>query len=125
MLLADDDGALRELISEMLTRNGYRVLAAATPAEAQQIAREFRGPIHLLLTDIVLPGMKGPALAEALSRRRPEMQVLYMSGYAESDPKARGSLPPDASLLQKPFTTEALLLAVSQALSLAGVEALN
>ena len=125
VLLADDDGALRELISEMLTRNGYRVLAAATPAEAQQIAREFRGPIHLLLTDIVLPGMKSPALAEALSRSQPEMQILYMSGYAESDPKARGSLPPDASLLQKPFTTEALLLAVSQALSLAGAEALN
>jgi len=125
VLLAEDDGALRELIAEMLTRSGYRVLAAATPAEAQQIAREFRGAIDLLLTDIVLPGMKGPALAQALSPSRPEMQVLYMSGYAESDPKARASLPQDVSLLQKPFTTEALLLAVSQTLSLAGAEALN
>ena len=125
VLLAEDDGALRELIAEMLNRSGYRVLAAATPAEAQQIGREFRGPIHLLLTDIVLPGMKGPVLAEAVSRSRPEMRVLYMSGYSEVDPKARGLLLPDALLLHKPFTTEALLQAVSEALSLSGVEALN
>jgi PAS domain S-box-containing protein len=120
VLLADDDGALRELISEMLTRNGYRVLAAATPLEAQRLAREFREPIHLLLTDIVLPGMKGPALAEAVSRSRPEMRVLYMSGYSEDDPKARGLLPAEAVLLHKPFTTDDLLLAVGEALALAG-----
>ena len=117
VLLAEDDGALRELISEMLTRSGYRVLAAATPAEARRIVREFSGPIDLLLTDVVLPGMKGPDLAEAVSRRWPEMRVLYMSGYPELDPKARGHLPADAPLLHKPFTTEALLRAVSEALS--------
>ncbi len=125
VLLAEDDGALRELISEMLKRSGYRVLAATTPVEAQQMAREFRGPIHLLLTDIVLPGMKGPGLAEAVSRRRPETRVLYMSGSSEIDPKLRGLLPAEALLLHKPFTTEALLLAVSEALSLSGVETLN
>ena len=125
VLLAEDDGALREMISEMLTQCGYRVLAAATPAEAQQMAREFRGPIHLFLTDVVLPGMKGPVLAAAVSRSRPEMRVLYMSGYSEFDPKARGLLLPDDLLLHKPFTTEALLHAVSEALSLSGVESLK
>ena len=125
VLLAEDDVALRELLSEMLKRSGYRVLAAATPADAWQMAQDFRGPIHLLLTDIVLPGMKGPVLAEAACRNRPEMRVLYMSGYSEDDPKARGLLPADALLLPKPFTTDALLLAVSEALSLSHVEALH
>jgi PAS domain S-box-containing protein len=117
VLLAEDDGALRELIAEMLTRTGYRVLAAATPAEAQRTAREFDGSIDLLLTDVVLPGLKGPKLAEALTRLRPEMRVLYMSGYSEADPKARQHLPPDAPFLRKPFTTESLLLAVSEAIA--------
>jgi PAS domain S-box-containing protein len=117
VLLAEDDGALRDLITDMLTRNGYRVLAAATPVEAQRIVREFNGPIDLLLADIVLPGMKGPALAEAITRLRPEMRVLYMSGYSEVDPKARQHLPPEESLLRKPFTTEKLLLTVSGAIA--------
>jgi PAS domain S-box-containing protein len=125
VLLAEDDGALRELIYEMLTRNGYRVLAAATPAEAQRIAQNFAGPISLLLTDVILPGMRGPLLAKALAGSRPEMRVLYMSGYSEADPQARGNLPPDAHLLQKPFTKEALLREISEALSFAGVEALR
>ena len=125
VLLAEDDAALRELISEMLRRCGYHVLAAATPADAWQIAQDSRGPIHLLLTDIVLPGMKGPVLAEAVCRNRSETRVLYMSGYSDDDPKARGLLPADALLLPKPFTTEALLLAVSEALWPSGVETLH
>jgi DNA-binding NtrC family response regulator len=122
VLVAEDDGALRELISEMLTRSGYRVLTAGTPVQAQRIEREFTGPIHLLLADIVLPGMKGPALAEAVSSHRPEIRVLYMSGYSESDPKARPHLLTDVPLLRKPFTTEALLHAVSEALAPSIVE---
>jgi two-component system cell cycle sensor histidine kinase/response regulator CckA len=117
VLLAEDDGALRELVTEMLTRHGYRVLAASTPAEAQRIAREVNGRIDLLLADLVLPGMRGPSLAEALSRLHPEMRVLYTSGYSPFDPKARQHLPPDAPFLRKPFTTEGLLLAVSEALA--------
>ena len=117
VLVAEDDGALRELISEMLTRSGYRVLSAGTPVQAQRIEREFNGPIHLLLTDIVLPGMKGPALAEIVSSRRPEIRVLYMSGYSESDPKARAHLLTVGPLLRKPFTTDALLRTVSEALA--------
>jgi two-component system, cell cycle sensor histidine kinase and response regulator CckA len=116
VLLAEDDGALRELITEMLTRSGYRVLAAATPTETQRIVREFNGPIDLLLVDVVLPGMRGPNLAETVTHLRPEMRVLYMSGYSEFDPKTRQSLPPHAPFLRKPFTTEGLLLAVSEAI---------
>jgi FixJ family two-component response regulator len=78
-----------------------------------------------LLTDVILPGMRGPLLAKALAGSRPEMRVLYMSGYSEADPQARGNLPPDAHLLQKPFTKEALLREISEALSFAGVEALR
>jgi len=117
VLIAEDDGALRELISEMLTRSGYRALAAGSPVQAQRIAREFKGPIDLLLTDIVLPGTKGPALAEMVATHRPEIRVLYMSGYSESDPKARGHFPTGATLLRKPFTVDALLHAVSEALA--------
>jgi two-component system, cell cycle sensor histidine kinase and response regulator CckA len=117
VLVAEDDGALRELICEMLTRSGYRVLGAATAVQAQRIDREFTGPIDLLLTDIVLPGMKGPALAQAVSGHRPEIRVLFMSGYSESDPTARWHLPADAPLLRKPFTTDTLLRAVSEALA--------
>jgi CheY-like chemotaxis protein len=117
VLLVEDDGALRELIAEMLTRNGYRVLAAATPAEAQRIVREFNSPIDLLLTDVVLPGMKGPVLAEAITRLRPETRILYMSGHFEVDPRTRGHLPAGSQLLRKPFTTETLLLAVSEAIA--------
>jgi two-component system, cell cycle sensor histidine kinase and response regulator CckA len=117
VLLAEGDGALRELISEMLSRNGYRVLAAGTPLQAQRLFREANGQINLLLTDVILPRMKGLALAAELSTYQPEMRVLYMSGYSESDPKGRGYLPTDAPLLRKPFTTEALLEAVSEALA--------
>jgi two-component system cell cycle sensor histidine kinase/response regulator CckA len=117
VLLAEDDGALRELISDVLSRNGYRVLEAATPGAALRVLREFSAPIDLLLSDIVLPGMKGPELAAAVASIRPEIRVLYMSGYSETDPKTRQYLPTSAPFLCKPFTTETLLLAVSEAIS--------
>jgi DNA-binding NtrC family response regulator len=125
VLLAEDDGALRDLITEMLTRSGYRVLAAATPTEAQRMAREFAGRIDLLLTDVILPGMKGPSLAEAITRLRPEIRVLYMSGYTEHDPKSRQNLPADAPFLRKPFTTEGLLQTVSRAIAPPVAEAVH
>ena len=117
VLLAEDDGALRELIADVLSRNGYRVLDAATPGAALRVLREFHAPIDLLLSDIVLPGMKGPELAAAVASIRPEIRVLYMSGYSETDPKTRQCLPTSAPFLCKPFTTETLLQAVSEAIS--------
>jgi PAS domain S-box-containing protein len=122
VLLVEDEDSLRELISELLERNGYHVLVASNGAQAIETAQSFQSPIHLLLTDVVLPGIGGPAVAKHLAASRPEMRVLYMSGYSEFNPNSRGSIPPDALLLQKPFTKEALLRDVAQALSPAGVE---
>ncbi len=122
VLLAEDDSALCALISEKLTRSGYHVLVAHHSQQAQQIAQEFSGPIHLLLTDVVLPGMKGATLAESIALIHPEARVLYMSGYSELDPKARAHVPPNAPLLRKPFTTEGLLRAVGEALRQSAVQ---
>jgi PAS domain S-box-containing protein len=122
ILLAEDDGALRELISSILERGGYRVLAAGTPGEARRMAAEFRGPIHLLVSDVILPGMKGPSLAKALLAARADMRVLYMSGASELDSQDRGAMPLDAPLLQKPFSRETLLRKVAEMLAVADVE---
>ena len=117
ILVVEDEASLRELILESLTRNGYRVLAASTGAEALEIERSLNGPIHLLLTDVVLPGMNGPSLAKRLTAIRPEMRVLLMSGYVEFESNGRGSVSLEAPLLQKPFTSDGLLSHVAEALS--------
>jgi len=122
VLLVEDEDSLRELVSELLGRNGYRVLAAADGAQALASARNFQGPIHLLLTDVVLPGIGGPILAKQLSAEQPGMKTLYMSGYSEFNSSGRGGLPPDARLLQKPFSKETLLRDVAEVLSSAGAE---
>jgi PAS domain S-box-containing protein len=122
VLLVENDDSLRGLVSDWLGRNGYRVLTASTGAQALDTARNFQDFIHLLLADIILPGISGPVLAKQLAAGRPGMRILYMSGYSEFSPSGRGALPPDARLLRKPFTKEALLHDVAEALSSAGVE---
>jgi two-component system cell cycle sensor histidine kinase/response regulator CckA len=122
LLLVEDEDSLREMVLDLLTSKGYRVLAASSGAQALETERGFAGDIHLLLTDVVLPGMSGPALAKHLTSSRPEIRVLYMSGYAEFQSEGRGSLPAGALLLQKPFTRNVLLRQVAEALSLSSVE---
>jgi len=122
VLLVEDEDLLRELISELLGRNGYRVLATSNGPQALETACRFQGQIHLLLTDVVLPGLSGPLLAKQLTASQPGISILYMSGYSEFNAFGHGSLPPGARLLQKPFTKEALLRDVAEALSPAGVE---
>ena len=107
ILLVEDENALRELAYSLLTGSGYSVLQAEHPDRAIEIARAHSGPIHLLLTDAVMPGMNGRALAEQLMRVRPEMKILYMSGYTGFTHP--GVLDPEMTVLQKPFTREALL----------------
>jgi len=108
VLVAEDDGAVRDLVAVTLTQRGYRVLRAPDGPTALALARAADGRIHLLLTDIVMPGMAGRALAEALQARQPEMKVLYMSGYTD-DAVVRHGIQQDAmSFLQKPFTPDAL-----------------
>jgi two-component system cell cycle sensor histidine kinase/response regulator CckA len=116
ILLVEDNEALRELTSSLLTESGYTVLEAETPEKAIQIARQHAGPIHLLLTDVVMPGINGRVLVEKLTPIRPGLKVVYMSGYTGFT--HRGLLDSEAVLLQKPITREALLSKIHGVLSL-------
>ena len=116
ILVVEDAQPLRKLTSMFLTDNGYRVLAAEDGNEAQQAAERHSGPIHLLLTDVVMPGMNGRVLAERLAPRYPAMKVLYVSGYTDSFIAGHGVLDPGTHLLHKPFTEEVLLRAVRERL---------
>ena len=114
ILLVEDQEALRELTRSLLADRGYAVLEAECPDKAVDIARQHSGPIHLLLTDMVMPGMNGRALAERLAPIRPEMRVVYMSGYTRfTHPEL---LDFEAPLLTKPFTRDALAAKVREVL---------
>jgi DNA-binding response OmpR family regulator len=102
-----------------LRDNGYHVLTAADGSEAMQVAQQSSGPIHLLLTDVVMPGMNGRVLAERLAPQNPAMKVLYMSGYTDSFISGHGVLEPGTHLLHKPFTEETLTRKVREVLDAA------
>jgi PAS domain S-box-containing protein len=116
VLLVEDDDAVRSLVSRLLHRQGYTVIEARDGEEALAAARAHAGPIHLVLSDVIMPKMGGPALAEELLRLRPALRVLYMSGYARDATLRSGVLANDVALLQKPFTHESLARRVRQAL---------
>jgi len=116
ILLVEDAEPLRMLAQLFLKENGYQVLAAADGFEAQQVAAEFAGPIHLLLTDVVMPGINGRVLAERLAPSHPAMKILYMSGYTDSFIAGHGVLEPGTHLLRKPFTEEVLVRKVRELL---------
>jgi len=117
ILVVEDEEALREIVCEVLEADGYTVLAGANPDEALAAAAGHPGPIHLLLTDVVMPGRSGPEVARALRALRPEARVLYMSGYTGEAISGHGVLDLDAPLLQKPFTADGLLRSVREALT--------
>ena len=108
VVLAEDERLVRVLAQKVLERAGYRVLVAAGGAEALALAERNDGPIHLLLTDVVMPEMTGRELARRLTSLRPGLRVLYMSGYADEAVAQHGVLDPGTAFLQKPFTPEAL-----------------
>jgi signal transduction histidine kinase len=110
ILVAEDEDGVRQLAVESLERRGYRVLAAPSGEEALKIAGAYEGTIHLLVSDVVMPGLKGPDLAERLRAMRPGLRVLLMSGYA-ADVVTPTDLK-EATLLQKPFSPATLLKAV-------------
>jgi CheY-like chemotaxis protein len=116
ILLLEDDAALRELERELLEGAGYRVLVARQPEEALSAVFDSPDPIDLLLSDVIMPGMSGPALAATLVQRRPELKILYVSGYTADAVAKHGIREPGVRLLQKPFTTEGFLRAVRVAL---------
>jgi len=108
ILLVEDEAAVRSLVRGVLEARGYSVLEAGRADEALLICQQNLGPIHLLLTDVVMPQMMGPALAESLQVLRPTMKVLYMSGYTDHAVFRNGALQAARSFIQKPFTPETL-----------------
>jgi CheY-like chemotaxis protein len=116
ILLVEDEATLRGLARQSLEAQGYTVIEAADGAAAMQLSFAHRGPIHLLLTDVIMPGMNGRELAGQLAPRRPEMRVLYMSGYTENAIGHNGMLDEGINLLQKPFTLAAMKAKVREVL---------
>ncbi len=117
VLVVEDENAVRALATALLTRNGYRVLAAPNAAAALDLVNT-PSRIDLLITDVVMPGMQGPALARELRRRMPSLPIVFMSGYAADE--ITDDLLRDAGLLAKPFSTAQLLEAVRAALARRG-----
>jgi hypothetical protein len=117
ILLVEDEHSLRDMMCEMLDTAGYTVLAAKSPAEAVRLVQQHSGPLDLLLTDVVMPGMRGPELAETLRAIRPGLKVLVMSGYTDETMSVQGSVVPDAQFIQKPFSEATLLAKVAAALA--------
>jgi PAS domain S-box-containing protein len=103
ILVTEDEVEVRKLVCEVLALYGYRVLDAANVEEALRAAREHAGPIHLLLTDVVMPGLSGRELAERVAAVRPDIRVLYMSGYTDNAIIHHGVLDNGTAFLQKPF----------------------
>jgi PAS domain S-box-containing protein len=116
VLLVEDDDAIRRLVERMLESAGYQVIAARGGEEALDVADGHEGPIHLLLSDLVMPGMRGPVLAERLLARHPNVRVLFMSGYTDPGFFDHPLLSRGTSFLNKPFSTEELFRQVREAL---------
>ena len=116
MLLVEDDNAVREFTAEALRGAGWTVLLASGPADALAIAAREKLRIDLLLTDVVMPGMSGGTLADKLTALRPDLRVLFVSGYSEEDVMGRGGLAPGRAVLEKPFTPSELRRRVRQLL---------
>jgi two-component system cell cycle sensor histidine kinase/response regulator CckA len=108
VLVVEDEDIVRELVYEVLEEQGYNVICARDGVEAMSMAAEFDGTIHLLVTDVIMPHMNGHELAGKLSSLRPDMKVLYVSGYSDNDIGDHGVLDPRFELLQKPFTPQTL-----------------
>src|SRR2546427_684601 len=120
ILLAEDQKELRELIRQMLEMNGYTVIAASDGLEAIEICKRHEAPIHLMLSDVVMPQMGGRELAQRLATVRPDMKVLYMSGYTSNAIVHHGILDPGTLFIQKPFTPDSLARKVREVLDAHG-----
>jgi two-component system, cell cycle sensor histidine kinase and response regulator CckA len=108
ILLVEDEEPLRKLCTEFLEQLGYRMLTASNAKEAVALVEGYSGKIDLLITDVVMPGLPGPELAEALLALRPDLKVIFISGYAAGSLAPDGILKPGTVLVNKPFTIRAL-----------------
>jgi PAS domain S-box-containing protein len=116
ILVVEDEEALRKLARNILTAYGYTVLEAEDGARALEISKRFRDTIHLMLTDVIMPGLNGPGLAQQMTRERPDLKVVYMSGYTGQVFNKDAVLEPGSIFVQKPFTREALARKIREAL---------
>ena len=115
ILLVEDEGYVRDVACEILQSEGYEVFAARTGTEALKIV-EQHGPVHLLVTDVIMPGMNGKQLSERLTTQHPNLKTIYMSGYNEGVPVVSSVMEADCTFIQKPFTLEHLTTTVKQVL---------
>ena len=114
ILLVEDDDVVRNLARRVLGDHGYSVVEARHGEEALAMSERHKGPIHLLLTDVVMPEMSGRQLAQNLERLRPDIPVLYMSGYTDDTVLRYGVQENEVALLQKPLTPDALVAKVRE-----------
>ena len=117
ILLVEDEPMIRELMETMLTSRGYSVLMADNPLNTAAFAAQHAGPIHLLLTDVVMPGISGKEIANQISAQRPEMKVIFVSGYTPNAIVHHGILDENLHFLQKPFTAVTLTNKVREVLN--------
>ena len=120
ILLAEDEEVVRKLTVQVLEMYGYEVLEASNGGSALLLCERHQGPIHLLVTDVIMPEMSGRELADRLAQLRPEMRVLYMSGYTDNAIVHQGVLDEGANFIEKPFSPDALARKVREVLDLAG-----
>jgi hypothetical protein len=116
VLVVDDEVALGQMTRRMLVRSGYQVLNATNGSQAIEIAATFDGPIHLLLTDVIMPEMQGPAVAREVRKLRPDVRLLYMSGHALPVLEAELMLGTEFMLVEKPFDQTILLESIRKVL---------
>jgi len=116
VLVVEDEGGVRKLAERILKAAGYQVLTAANGGEALLLCEQRQGDIHLLLTDVVMPQMSGKQLAERLAVIRPELKVLYMSGYTDDAIVHHGVLEPGTWFIGKPFSAVDLTSKVREVL---------
>ena len=116
VLVIDDEPDIRQAVGLLLTRAGFDVLEARNGDEARALSGQHPGPIHLLVTDVVMPKVSGRQLADALAARFPDLKVLYLSGYTDDAIVRHGVLEEGKKFLQKPFTPIALARKVREIL---------
>ena len=116
VLVVEDEERVRELVKEVLTKQGYTVLTAGDGTEGLEVSEHAAGIIDLLLADVVMPTMSGRELARNLTQNRPSMKVLYMSGYTDNAIMHKGVLETGTKFIQKPFTPDAIARIVREVL---------
>ncbi len=116
ILLVEDEEPLRRLCAEFLEQLGYHMLAAANGKEALALVQAYPGKIDLLITDVLMPELPGPELAQALLAMRPDLKVIFISGYSDGSLAHDGVLNPGTVLVHKPFTIRALTATLRQVL---------